>query len=81
MVRIRLRRAGAKKKPLFRIIVVDSRKDGLGDVIETIGFYDNRSNPKVIKINKERATYWLERGAQPTETVKGLLKKEAISVK
>ncbi len=78
MVRIRLRRVGAKKKPLFRIIVVDSRKDGLGDVIETIGFYDNRSNPKVIKINKERTTYWLEKGAQPTETVKSLLKKEAI---
>jgi len=80
MVRIRLRRAGAKKKPLFRIIVVDSRKDGLGNVIETIGFYDNRSNPKVIKINKERAAYWLERGAQPTETVKSLLRREQFKM-
>ncbi len=80
MVRIRLRRVGAKKKPLYRIIVVDRRKDGLGDVIETIGSYDNRSNPKVIKINKERVTYWLEEGAQPTETVKNLLRKEKIDV-
>ena len=71
---------GAKKKPLYRIIVVDRRKDGLGDVIETIGSYDNRSNPKVIKINKERVTYWLEKGAQPTETVKNLLRKEKIDV-
>ena len=78
MVRIRLRRIGAKKKPFYRIIVVDSRKDGLGDVIETIGSYDNRSNPKVIKINKERASYWLGKGAQPTETVKNLLRKEKI---
>ena len=80
MVRIRLRRVGAKKKPLYRIIVVDRRKDGLGDVIETVGSYDNRSNPKVIKINKERVTYWLEKGAQPTETVKNLLRKEKIDV-
>jgi len=80
MVRIRLKRVGAKKKPLYRIIVVDRRKDGLGDVIETVGSYDNRSNPKVIKINKERVTYWLEKGAQPTETVKNLLRKEKIDV-
>ncbi len=80
MVRIRLRRVGAKKKPLYRIIVVDRRKDGLGDVIETVGSYDNRSNPKVIKINKERITYWLGKGAQPTETVKNLLRKEKIDV-
>ncbi len=80
MVRIRLRRMGAKKKPLYRIIVVDRRKDGLGDVIETVGSYDNRSNPKVIKINKERITYWLGKGAQPTETVKNLLRKEKIDV-
>ncbi len=75
MVRIRLRRMGTKQKPLYRIIVVDRRKDGLGNVIETIGFYNNRSNPKVTKINKERATYWLGKGAQPTETVKNLLRK------
>ena len=80
MVRIRLRRIGAKKKPFYRIIVVDSRKDGLGDVIETIGSYDNRSNPKVIKINKERASYWLGKGAQPTETVRNLLRKEQFKV-
>ena len=80
MVRIRLRRVGAKKKPLYRIIVVDRYKDGQGDVIETIGSYDNRSNPKVIKIDKERVTYWLEKGAQPTETVKSLLRKEKIDV-
>ncbi len=80
MVRIRLRRVGAKKKPFYRIIVVDRYKDGQGDVIETIGSYDNRSNPKVIKINKERVTYWLEKGAQPTETVKNLLRKEKIDV-
>jgi len=79
MVRIRLKRIGAKKKPFYRVIVVDRRKDGMGDVIETIGSYDNRSNPKVIKINRERAVYWLKMGAQPTETVKSLLRKGKIS--
>ncbi len=80
MVRIRLRRVGAKKKPFYRIIVVDRHKDGLGDIIENIGSYDNRSNPKVIKIDKDRVTYWLEKGAQPTETVKNLLRKEQLKV-
>jgi len=60
--------------------VVDRHKDGLGDIIENIGSYDNRSNPKVIKIDKDRVTYWLEKGAQPTETVKNLLRKEQLKV-
>ena len=78
MVRIRLRRMGKKHQPSYRIIVVDRRKDGLGDYIENIGHYNNIVNPKVLKINKERALYWLSKGAQPTDTVRSLLQREGV---
>ena len=78
MVRIRLRRMGKKHQPSYRIIVVDRRKDGLGDYVENIGFYNNIVNPKVLKIDRERALYWLSKGAQPTDTVRGLLQKEGV---
>jgi len=78
MVRIRLRRMGKKHQPSYRIIVVDRRKDGLGNYVENIGFYNNIVNPKVLKIDRERALYWLSKGAQPTDTVRSLLQKEGV---
>ena len=75
MVKIRLRRMGAKKSPFYRIIVADSRYPRDGRFIEEIGTYDPRVNPAEIKVDAERAQAWIKTGAQPTETVKALLKK------
>ena len=74
MVKIRLTRMGAKKRPFYRVVVADSRKRRDGPFIEIIGTYDPLKNPSEIKINTERARYWLQCGAQPTEAVKKLLK-------
>ena len=75
MVKIRLRRIGAKKAPFYRIVVADSRYPRDGRFIEEIGTYDPRVNPAEIKVDAERAQAWIKTGAQPTETVKALLKK------
>lgn len=75
MVKIRLRRMGAKKNPFYRVVVADSRNARDGKCIEEIGTYDPMTQPATIKIDMERAKYWVSNGAQPTETVKGLLKK------
>ena len=75
MVKIRLRRIGAKKSPFYRIVVADSRYPRDGRFIEEIGTYDPRVNPAEIKVDAERAQAWIKTGAQPTETVKALLKK------
>ena len=75
MVKIRLRRMGAKKAPFYRIVVADSRYPRDGRFIEEIGTYDPRVNPAEIKVDAERAQAWIKTGAQPTETVKALLKK------
>ena len=75
MVKIRLRRMGAKKAPFYRIVVADSRYPRDGRFIEEIGTYDPCQNPAAIKIDVERAQAWIKTGAQPTETVKALLKK------
>ena len=74
MVRIRLTRKGAKKKPFYRVIVADSRKRRDGPFIEIIGTYDPLKEPSEIKIDTERAKYWLGCGAQPSSTVSKLLK-------
>ena len=75
MVKIRLRRMGAKKAPYYRVVVADSHFPRDGRFIEEIGTYDplNAENP--VKIDVERAKYWIANGAQPTDTVRGLLKK------
>ena len=79
MVKIRLRRMGAKKNPYYRIIVADSRNPRDGRCVEEIGTYDPMATPAVINVDAERAKYWIGCGAQPTETVRALLKKaEAI---
>jgi len=75
MVKIRLRRMGAKKKPYYRIVVADSLAPRDGRCIEEIGSYDPMTEPKTLKVNSERAEYWIKNGAQPTETVRALLKK------
>jgi len=75
MVKIRLRRMGAKKAPFYRVVVADSHFARDGRFIEEIGTYDPLANPAVVKIDMERAKYWIANGAQPTDTVRDLLKK------
>ena len=75
MVKIRLRRVGAKKQPTYRVVVTDSRSPRDGRFIETIGFYNPRTEPLTVEIKEDRALYWLSQGAQPTGAVAGLLTK------
>jgi small subunit ribosomal protein S16 len=75
MVKIRLKRMGAHKKPFYRVVVADSRTPRNGKFIEEIGTYDPLKNPSEIKIDNEAAKRWLANGAQPTDTVRALLKK------
>lgn len=77
-VKIRLRRMGSNKKPFYRVVVADSRAPRDGRFIEEIGYYNPVSEPKQVKINDEKAVKWLKEGAQPTEVVKGLFKKNGI---
>ena len=78
MVKIRLRRMGAKKNQFYRIVVADSHFPRDGRFIEEIGTYDPLTNPATIKVDGERAKYWIANGAQPTETVRALLKKAEV---
>ena len=77
-VKIRLKRMGAKKSPFYRVVVADERAPRDGKFIEEIGYYNPLTDPADIKINAETATKWLNNGAQPTETVRTLLKKSEI---
>ncbi len=77
-VKIRLRRMGAKKAPFYRVVVADSRFPRDGRFIEEIGYYDPTKEPAVVNIDAEKAKKWIETGAQPTDTVKVLLKKNNI---
>ena len=79
-VKIRLRRMGAKKAPFYRVVVADSRTPRDGRFIEEIGYYNPLTDPADIKIDVERAQYWVKNGAQPSDTVRAILKKSgAIS--
>ena len=75
MVKIRLRRMGAKKAPFYRIVVADSRYPRDGRFIEEIGYYNPTVSPSELKVDNDRAQAWIKTGAQPTETVRALLKK------
>ncbi|MDD4076238.1 MAG: 30S ribosomal protein S16 [Eubacteriales bacterium] len=75
MLKIRLRRMGAKKAPFYRIVVADSRAPRGGAFVEEIGFYNPLSNPVEINVDNEKAAAWMKNGAQPTDTVRALLKK------
>lgn len=77
-VKMRLTRLGAKKAPFYRVIVADSRSPRDGRFIDELGYYNPLTNPAEIKIDAEKAKKWLGNGAQPTETVKSLLKKSGI---
>ena len=77
-VKIRLTRIGAKKAPFYRVVVADGRYPRDGRFIEEIGYYNPMTNPAEVKIDAEKAAQWLKNGAQPTETVKALLKKNGI---
>ena len=78
MVKIRLTRMGKKKQPFYRVVVVDSRDRRDGAPIEEIGYYNPMTNPAEVKIDAEKAKDWMFKGAQPTETVKSLFKKNGI---
>ena len=78
MVKIRLKRMGAKKAPFYRVVVADSRYPRDGRFIEEIGTYDPRQEPAAINIDVERAQAWIKTGAQPTDTVRDLLKKAGL---
>ncbi len=78
MVKIRLKRMGAKKAPFYRIVVADSRYPRDGRFIEEVGTYNPMVEPAAINVDAEKAKKWIENGAQPTDTVKGLLKKANV---
>jgi len=78
MVRIRLRRVGAKKQPSYRVVVADSESPRDGRFIETIGFYNPRTDPPTVEIKAERALYWLQHGAQPSDAVARMLRNLGI---
>ena len=75
MVKIRLRRMGAKKAPYYRVVVADSRFPRDGRCIEELGTYDPSADGEKVKVDMERVKYWIANGAQPTDTVRGLIKK------
>jgi len=81
MVKIRLRRVGAKNKPMYRVVVADSRSPRDGAFIEIIGHYNPLTDPEAFAIDEEKALGWLKRGAQPTDTVARLLSKAGITEK
>ncbi len=78
MVKIRLTRMGAHKKPFYRIIVADARTTRDGKDIEQLGYYDPLTEPATIKVDAEAARKWIANGAQPTDTVRALLKKAGV---
>jgi small subunit ribosomal protein S16 len=73
MLSIRLRRTGSKKRPFFRVVVSEARSKKEGEFIEVLGFYNPRSKPAVVEINKERIGYWIKSGARPSDSVRTLL--------
>ena len=77
-VKIRLRRMGAKKAPFYRVVVADSRYPRDGRFIDEIGYFDPTKEPSVIKVDADKAKEWIAKGAQPTDTVKNILKKEGV---
>jgi len=74
MLKIRLRRMGSNKRPVYRIVVSDSRKTPTAAVLEEVGFYAPRQTPAEVRLNRERIDYWLGQGAKPSDTVRSLLK-------
>ncbi|MDX9924542.1 MAG: 30S ribosomal protein S16 [Ignavibacteriaceae bacterium] len=80
-VRLRLKRMGKKKQPVYKLVAADARSPRDGKFIEAIGLYNPKSDPAVVEINQDRALYWLGVGAQPTDTVRNLLSAEGVLLK
>ena len=80
-VRLRLRRMGKKKQPFYRIVAIDSRVSRNGEYLENIGYYNPLPNPIDLNVKAERALYWLQNGAQPSDTVKSLLRKKGVMLR
>ena len=78
MLKLRLRRMGAKRQPSYRIVVAESSSPRDGRFLETIGVYNPKTSPMTLRIDNERAKYWLEHGAQPTDTVRSLLVRVGV---
>ena len=79
MIKLRLRRMGAKKRPSYRIVAADSRSPRDGRIIESFGLYDPITDPATVRIDEARARYWLSVGAQPTDTVRHLLRRAGVT--
>lgn len=77
MVVIRMRRAGSKKRPFFRVVVTDSRAARDSSFVEILGHYNPRTKPAIVKIDRERVDFWIKRGAQPSDSVRTLLARHA----
>ena len=80
MVAIRLRRAGSKKRPFFRVVVADSRAARDSSFVEILGYYNPRSKPAIVKVDAERMTYWLGKGAQPSDSVRTLIARHLTPI-
>lgn len=80
-VKLRLKRMGAKQKPFYRIVAADSRNSRDGKFIETVGTYNPIKKPHELSVNEEKALYWLNNGAQPTDTVRNLLSQAGVMAK
>ncbi len=78
MVKLRLRRMGAKKRPSYRIVAADSRSPRDGAFIESVGYYDPITDPATINVDLDRARHWINSGAQPTDTVRSILKRAGV---
>ena len=76
MLMIRLTRTGAKKKPHYRVVVIDKARARDGRFVEIVGHYDPRTTPAAVVLNNERVQYWLQKGAQPSDTVRGFLRMQ-----
>jgi small subunit ribosomal protein S16 len=81
MLSIRLRRTGSTKRPYYRVVVADSRSWRDGRFVEVLGHYDPRRDPAVVKIDSDRAKFWIEKGARATDTVRSLLKRDKAAAK
>jgi small subunit ribosomal protein S16 len=78
VIKLRLRRMGAKKRPSYRIVAADSRSPRDGRVIESLGYYDPLTEPATVKVNEDRVRHWLSVGAQPSDTVRDLLRRQGL---
>ena len=79
MLAIRMRRMGSKKKPFYRLVVIDSAAARDGRFVEVLGYYNPRTDPETLKVDRKRLTHWLEKGARPSDTLRTLLRRHPAS--